>query len=94
MDKKQEMKLTEGSSYRIISIGGRDASIETEGVFRGFANLGIDEGGVLIELSDAHGDMKGKLRIVPLHAILSIDVLDAKETDMKDDLHDAQHFYG
>ena len=88
------MKLTEESRYRIISIGGRDIALETEGVFKGFATLGIDEGGLLMELGKSHGDLQGKTRIVPLHAILAIDILDAKEHDKKEDTKDANHYYG
>ena len=94
MSKKEEMKLTEESRYRITSIGGRDIALETEGVFKGFATLGIDEGGLLIELGESHGDLQGKTRIVPLHAILAIDILDIKEHDNKEDTKDTNHYYG
>ena len=94
MSKKEEVKLTEGSRYRIISIGGRDIALETEGVFKGFATLGIDEAGLLMELAKSHGDLQGKTRIVPLHAVLAIDILDAKEHHKKDDIKDTNHYYG
>lgn len=93
MNKKEDMKLTEGSKYKIISIGGRDSTIETEGVFKGFASFGIEEGGLLMELGEAHGEMQGKTRIVPLHAILAIDILDVKE-HTKDDSKEIHHYYG
>ena len=94
MTKKDEIKLTEGSRYKIFSIGGRDNALETEGVFKGFASIGIDEGGLQIELGECHGDMHGKIRIVALHAILAIDILDAKEEDKKEDSKDTNHYYG
>lgn len=94
MSKKEDMKLTEGSRYRIISIGGRDIALETEGVFKGYASMGIDEVGLLLELGESHGDMQGKTRIVPLHAILAIDILDVKEHEKKDDTKDTNHYYG
>ena len=94
MKKKEEMILIEGSRYKVISIGGRDNTLETEGVFKRFASIGIDEGGVVIELGDNHGEMKGKMRIVPLHAILAIDILDIKEHDKKDDDKETSHYYG
>ena len=46
-----------------------------------------------MELGEHHGDMQGKIRIVPLHAILAIDILDAKE-DKKEDSKDTNHYYG
>jgi len=94
MSEKEEMKLTEGSRYKVTSIGGRDIALETEGVFQGFASIGVDEGGLQIELGECHGDMQGKIRIVPLHAILAIDILDAKEDDKKEDSKDTNHYYG
>jgi hypothetical protein len=94
MNKKEQFKLTEESHYRIISIGGRDTSLETEGIFKGYANLFIDEGGLIMELGDSHGDLKGKVRLIPLHAILSIDVLDAKEDEKKEDTKETDHYYG
>jgi len=94
MNKKEEFKLTEGSRYKILSISGRDNALETIGVFKGFATIGIEEGGLLIELDENHGDNQGILRIVPLHAILAIDILNAKEEDKKDELKDTHQFYG
>ena len=95
MNKNDNMKLIEGSRYRIISIGGRDNTLETEGIFRGFASLGIDEGGLTMELSETHGDMSGKIRILPLQAILAIDVLDTTDTETKEEEKDTPtHFYG
>jgi len=93
MSKKEELKLIVGSRYKVISIGGKDIALETEGIFKGFAFIGIDEGGLQMELGEHHGDMQGKIRIVPLHAILAIDILDAKE-DKKEDSKDTNHYYG
>ena len=89
-NKKDELKLTEGSSYRILSIGGRENALETEGVFKGFASIGIDEGGIQIEMSQKHGDLQGKIRIVPLHAILAIDILDEKKDEDAEDIKEAE----
>ena len=52
MDKKEQFKLTEGSRYRIISIGGRENPLETEGIFNGFSTLGIDEICLIMNSSD------------------------------------------
>ena len=94
MNKKEELELTEGSRYRIFSIGGRDTALETEGVFRGFATLGIDEGGVLIELGEIHEERKGTIRIIPLHAILAIDVLDSIKKEKTEEEKEPTHYYG
>jgi hypothetical protein len=93
-DDKKKMELTEGSVYKITSLGGRDQLLETEGTFKGFINVGVDETGLLMELNSNHGDMKGRIRIVPLHVILLIDILDAKENEKKDDTKEMSHYVG
>jgi hypothetical protein len=94
MKNDDKMELTEGSEYKISSLGTKDNLIETEGVFKGFISVGLDGTGLLIELNEKHGDMQGKTRIVPLHAILLIDVLSAKENHEKDDDKGMSHYVG
>ena len=94
MTVEKKMELTEGSTYKITSLGAKDSVLETEGVFKGFISIGVDESGLLIELNNSHGNMKGKIRIIPLHVILLIDVLDAKENQTKDDFKGISHYVG
>lgn len=94
VDKNDKMELTEGSVYKITSLGSRDHMIETEGIFRGFISIGVDETGLLMELSNSHGDMAGKTRIVPLHVILLIDVVTIKENNKKEDYKGMSHYVG
>jgi hypothetical protein len=91
---EKKVELTEGSIYKITSLGGRDKLLETEGTFKGFINIGVDETGLLMELNENHGEMIGKIRIVPLHVILLIDVLDAKTNEKKDDSKEMSHYVG
>ena len=94
MNKEKKMELTEGSVYKITSLGGREQLLETEGEFKGFISIGVDETGLLMQLNHSHGDFNGKIRIVPLHVILLIDVLDAKEDAKKDDDKGMSHYVG
>lgn len=94
MSADKKMELTEGSVYKITSLGARDNVLETEGMFKGFISIGVDETGLLIELSKSHGKMAGKIRIVPLHVILLIDILDAKEDLTRDDSKGISHYVG
>jgi hypothetical protein len=94
MNEKEKMELTEGSEYKIFSIGGRENMIETEGIFKGFISIGVDESGLLVELNHSHGDMGGKVRIVPLHAILAIDIINLKENSKKEDDKGVSHYVG
>ena len=94
MNEKTEMELTEGSKYKIYSLGGKENAIESQGVFKGFISVGVDEVGLLIELDEGHGDMAGKTRIIPLHVILAIDILEAKPNEKKDDSKQTSHYVG
>lgn len=88
------MELTEGSKYKIISLGGKDNPLETEGIFRGFMSIGIDENAIMIELSKKYKELSGKIRIIPLHVILAIDVLEMKENEKKEDDKGVSHYVG
>ena len=94
MDKEKKLELTEGSVYKITSLGNRETMLETEGTFKGFISIGVDETGLLIELDQNHGAMAGKTRIIPLHVILLIDIVDAKENEKKDDYKGMTHYVG
>ena len=94
MNKKDKMEITVGSVYKITSLGARENVIETEGTFKGFISIGVDETGLLMELSSTHGEMTGRIRIVPLHVILLIDILDAKENEEKEDDKGMAHYVG
>ena len=94
MSKKLEMELTVGSEYKILSLGGRDKSLETEGIFEGFISVGVDEIGVMMKLNKKHGEMEGKVRIIPLHVILAIDVLEIKPNEKRDIDKERPHYVG
>jgi hypothetical protein len=94
MKEEKRMELTEGSEYKITSLGGKDAAIETQGTFQGFISIGIDETGLLMELNKSHGKDVGKIRIVPLHVILLIDILKTKENQNKDEFKGMSHYVG
>ena len=91
---KDKLELTEGSIYKITSIGGRDQLLETEGTFKGFISIGVDETGLLMELSKKHGNMAGKIRIIPLHVILLIDIVEVKENSKREDYKGMSHYVG
>jgi|YNPBryantNP2012_1023418.scaffolds.fasta_scaffold13725_3 hypothetical protein len=94
MNKKEELKITEGTRYRIYSIGGRDEPLETEGVCKGFMSLGIDEGGVIIELGATHKEKQGLLRVIPVHTILAVELLDEPKHETGEEEKDSTHYYG
>ena len=80
--KKEEppVQLTMGSKYHIRSLASREAVLETRGTFRGFVSVGSIDG-VAIELDASHGELSGKLRVIPSHMVLAIDIHEAAKTD-------------
>jgi len=90
--KDEAFVLTPGSQYRVKSLESRDHPMETVGVFKGYAALAHDTA-VVIELDKSHGDDAGRLRLIPSHMILSIDVLKAeKEKEEKEGESNAVYF--
>jgi len=67
--------LTKGSRYRIESMETRERTKVTKGIFRGYATIGTDDA-IVVELDESHQEMKGKLRLIPLHVILAVDVME------------------
>jgi len=88
MKKKPEIELTKGSEYRIYSISGREKMLESEGLFEGYITIGVEEIGLLLRLNEKHEDMNGKIRIIPLHAVLAMDVIEMKQSE--DDEEDTE----
>ncbi len=88
-----EFQLTEGSTYKILSIAGRQEPLSSQGVFKGYVTIGIEEGGIRLELDDSHTDLCGKTRLVPLHAILAIDVIEEKHKEKPEEKKETHHYY-
>lgn len=78
MSENDEIVLTKGSRYRITSMETRDKPLITHGIFRGYAAVGPDDG-LCIELDASHSELAGKVRIIPCHMVISIDVVEQAE---------------
>jgi len=70
--------LTKGSRYRITSMETRDRPLVTHGIFRGYAAVGPDDA-LCIELDSSHTDQAGKVRLIPCHMVIAIDVVEQAE---------------
>jgi len=53
----------------------RERTKITKGIFRGFVAIGPDDA-IVIELDESHQEMKGKMRLIPVHMVLVVDVLE------------------
>ncbi|MFQ5919626.1 MAG: hypothetical protein ACE5I4_06225 [Thermoplasmata archaeon] len=79
-DEQEIFMMTKGSRYRLTSVASRQAAMRTSGVFKGFATVGTDDA-VVMELDENHEEDAGTTRVIPLHMILAIDVLEAVEPE-------------
>ncbi|MHB8604891.1 MAG: hypothetical protein ACYDCK_06505 [Thermoplasmatota archaeon] len=88
---EKEIHLTLGSKYRVLSLASRDATVETRGIFKGITTVGTIDA-VCIEVEAGAKDHAGKLRVIPTHVIVCLDIIEAvadKETETRaeQDLH-------
>ncbi len=88
-----ELTLTKGSRYRIESLESRDKTVVTHGEFLGFTMMGnID--GIAMRLDKSHAEMSGKVRIIPSHMIVALDVIEAKKEEPEREKKTSDpHFY-
>ena len=73
--KDLEQMITIGSKYRIIHMSGNNGSMESIGEFRGYAAFS-DENAICIKLDPSDKESPERIRFIPYHAILVIDVLE------------------
>jgi len=77
-----EVVLTTGSQYRVKSLESRDNPLITHGEFIGYTAVGHDEG-LCMKLDKSHKDMEGRIRIIPLHMIVCIDIIKSVQKEEK-----------
>jgi hypothetical protein len=78
--KRPPITLTPGSRVRVRSAGPEDAAIVSTGMFRGLVSIGGDNI-LAIELEGADGDEKGRIRLVPIPALLAIDIIEVAKAE-------------
>jgi len=78
--KKPNLAFTVGSRVRVRSAGGNDEALVSQGVFRGLVSVGGDNS-LAIELDDSVKEEKGRIRLVPLNALLAVDVMEAAKPE-------------
>ncbi|HKS59472.1 MAG TPA: hypothetical protein VJS68_01690 [Thermoplasmata archaeon] len=78
--KKPAIVLTPGSRVRVRSAGSRDEALISNGLFRGLVSVGGDNS-LAVELDGTVAEEKGRIRLIPLNAMLALDVLEAAKPD-------------
>ena len=84
--------LTKGSRYRIQSVETRDKPMVSHGVFRGYAAVGPDDA-FCLELDESHKELAGKIRLIPCHMVLSVDIVEQVQ-EAKEKAAEPKAMYG
>jgi hypothetical protein len=87
----EELQLTLGSKYVVRSIMTREQVLETEGVFKGITTIGTNDA-LVMELGASAGKQKGKLRVIPTHMVVSIDILESVKSAEKKSEDENLHY--
>jgi|SRR5580693_7011425 hypothetical protein len=74
-NKKSAVALTVGSKVRVRSAGGQAQTIVSSGAYLGLVSIG-GESSLSLELDDSAGSERGLLRLIPLNAVLSVDLIE------------------
>ncbi|UCE75404.1 MAG: hypothetical protein JSV56_06805 [Methanomassiliicoccales archaeon] len=89
-----KFQLTVGSKYRIRSLESRDKPLISQGVFKGYTAFGHDDA-ICLELDDSHETDSGKIRVIPAHMVIALDVLSAAEDkEFKEKDEEASRYFG
>ena len=78
--KRPAIVLTPGSRVRARSAGPEEQAIVSLGIFRGLVSIGGDNA-LAIELESTDREENGRVRLVPLSALLAIDILEAAKAE-------------
>ena len=78
--KKSAIALTVGSKVRVRSASSENESLVSNGTFRGLVSIGGDSS-LAIELDGTVAEEKGRTRLIPLNALLALDVLEAAKPE-------------
>ena len=92
MPEEAFVALTKGSRYRIQSVETRERPMASHGIFRGYAAIGPDDA-ICLELDESHKDLAGKIRLIPCHMVISIDILEQIE-EKKGKAEEPKAMYG
>jgi hypothetical protein len=92
--KRPLISLTPGSRVRVFSAGSREEPMESTGLFRGLVSVGGDNS-LSLELEEGGKAEKGRIRLIPMNAVMAIDILHAvkPEEEKRADPVSAQGYF-
>jgi len=89
--KDTEQFVIKGSKYRIVSKNGDNTPLISTGEFRGYAVF-AGENALCLKMDSTDGK-EGRLRFIPYHAVLAIDVISMAPPTEKEEKKESQVYY-
>ncbi len=93
MENNEALELTVGSHIRIKSLGSKDQPLISIGIFKGYTVVGSSDG-ICLKLDEIHKDLTGKIRIIPSHMVMALDILKAAESDKEEEKESTNRYFG
>ncbi len=78
--KRPAIALVPASRVRVRSAGPDEQAIVSQGIFRGLVSIGGDNA-LAIELESSDKEEQGRVRLVPISALLAVDILEAAKAE-------------
>lgn len=80
--RRPAVALVPGSRVVVRSAGPEEEAIVSAGVFRSLVSIGGDNA-LAVELDGSVHEEKGRIRLVPLSALLAIDIIEAAKPEVE-----------
>lgn len=94
MKENANFQLTIGSKYKIRSLESKEKPLISQGIFKGYTAFGHNDA-ICIELDESHKESSGRMRVIPAHMVIAIDVLSTAEAkDLKESEDEASRYFG
>jgi hypothetical protein len=90
--KEIEELITIGSKYKIMSACSEDKPLISVGEFRGYAAFS-NETALVLKLDGSDGQEEGRIRFLPYHAIVAIDVLELAPKKAQEQKDESRVYY-
>ena len=85
--------LNPGSRCVIYLATSQEEIAKTCGTFQGFVPVG-EESSLCIVLDESHGELAGKVRLIPTNMIAAIDIIEPAERKEEKETYEDTHYYG
>lgn len=84
--------LVPGSKCVVYLTTSNEEIVKCSGKFDGFVPVG-EESSLCIILDESHGELAGKVRLIPTNMIAAIDIIEMAEEEEEKKKYEDNHYY-